>query len=406
MPSSQITVRARDCLDRVGRPHLIGDLLVYRSQDWVVVGLFMGADPITTEIEEYLVLEGRPVEDRGDRGVGERGDGRMDPSRRPRLRSSGAILVAVVAALSLLSGPVGGPVLAQGMHQPQGTQQVQQSQGIPRAQQEYLLGPGDTIAVAVLGDSDLTRTVIIRPDGKINMPLIGDVVAAGQTSVQLSERLATALKVYLRNPQVSVSVTGFHVEKVYVFLVGQVTRTGPVEIEKGWTVMEVMAVAGGVTSRAALRRGTIIRRSTGEAIRLDLERLLLRADRSANMAVEPGDIIIVPALQNRIIVLGLVSKPGTYDLDDGASVLDAIALAGGPEARAQRNNIGVIRRGADGKPTVIRVDMNKIVSGELSQNIAVQDADVIYVPEGAIVRWTDILTWLSGLGLIRSLFGL
>lgn len=60
MVTSQITVRARDCTGRPGRPHLIGDMLGYRGHDWVVVGLFMGADPITTEIEEYLVLEGRP----------------------------------------------------------------------------------------------------------------------------------------------------------------------------------------------------------------------------------------------------------------------------------------------------------------------------------------------------------
>lgn len=66
--TSQITVRARDC---AGRPHLIGDLLAYKGQDWVVVGLFMGADPITSEIEEYLVLEGRPVENRIVGGRGE-----------------------------------------------------------------------------------------------------------------------------------------------------------------------------------------------------------------------------------------------------------------------------------------------------------------------------------------------
>ncbi len=59
MVTSQITVRARDCTGRPGRPFLIGDMLAYRERDWVVVGLFMGADPITSEIEEYLVLEGR-----------------------------------------------------------------------------------------------------------------------------------------------------------------------------------------------------------------------------------------------------------------------------------------------------------------------------------------------------------
>lgn len=61
--NSQITVRARDCVDRPNRSPFIGDVLAYKGQDWVIVGLFMGADPITTEVEEYLVLEGRHVKD-------------------------------------------------------------------------------------------------------------------------------------------------------------------------------------------------------------------------------------------------------------------------------------------------------------------------------------------------------
>jgi hypothetical protein len=63
---SQITVRARDCLGRIQRPSFIGDVLAYRGQEWVIVGLFMGADPITSEVDEYLVLEGRHSD--GERG--------------------------------------------------------------------------------------------------------------------------------------------------------------------------------------------------------------------------------------------------------------------------------------------------------------------------------------------------
>jgi len=63
--TSQITVRARDCESRPNRFHYIGDQMTYRGQEWVIVGLFMGADPITSEVEEYLVLEGRVLEERG-----------------------------------------------------------------------------------------------------------------------------------------------------------------------------------------------------------------------------------------------------------------------------------------------------------------------------------------------------
>lgn len=267
---------------------------------------------------------------------------------------------------------------------------------------EYTLGPGDSIEITVLGEPDLTRTVSVRPDGRINLPLIGDVEAAGLTPTQLSERIATALRSYLKNPQVAVSVREF--QRAYVYLVGQVTRPGPVEIQRGWTVLEVMGVAGGVTPRAATRRASLIRRGTGQTISIDLDRLLSKGDRTANVAVEPGDIIMVPTLQTRVLVLGAVRSPGAYDLDDGARLLDALASAGGTADRAGIGNIGVIRNGPDGKPAVTSVDLNRILRGDATLNVPLQAEDVVYVPQGPLVQWLDVLAWLSGLGLVRSVF--
>ncbi len=274
-----------------------------------------------------------------------------------------------------------------------------------QAPAEYVLTPGDSVEITVLGEPDLTRTVTIRPDGKINLPLIGDVIAAGSTPTQLAERITTSLRAFLRNPQVSVSVREFRVERTFVYLVGQFVRPGPVEIQKGWTLMEVMAVAGGVTPRAALRRASIIRRGTGQTIGVDLDKLLLRGDRAADVAVEANDIIILPTLDIRVLVLGHVRSPGAYDLEDEARVLDAIARAGGTAERAATNNIGVIRNGPGGKPVVATVNMDKIVAGNGSENILLQNQDVVYVPAGPLVRWMDILAWLGGLGLVRTLTG-
>jgi polysaccharide export outer membrane protein len=296
-------------------------------------------------------------------------------------------LGVVVVLVSMFSGSVLTPLA------------VAVAQPVP----EYVLAPGDTIEILVLGDSDLTRSAIIRPDGRINLPLVGDVLAAGLTTTQLAERLTQVLKAYLRSPQISVTVRTF--QRASVYLLGQFTRPGTLEIQPGWTLMEAIASAGGVTGRAALTRATLIRRSTGQTINLDLERLLLRGDRSANMPLEPGDIVMVPMLQNRVLVLGGVRGPGAHDLDDGARVIDALARAGGPAAGAAANNIGVIRNGADGKAVVTRVDMTRIVRGDNTQNILVQDGDIVYVPEGPGVSWTNILFYLSGVGLLRGLLG-
>lgn len=269
--------------------------------------------------------------------------------------------------------------------------------------QSYVLTPGDSVDVSVFGEPTLSRTVTIRPDGKITLPLVGDVDAAGQTPSQLADRIANALKTYLKAPQVSVTVSGF--QRAQVYLVGAVTRPGPVDIQAGWTVFEVFAMAGGVTPRAALRRATLTRRTTGQSFALDLDRLLVKGDRSADFPVEAGDVIMVPALQGRILVLGAVRSPGPYDVDEGARFIDVIAMAGGPADRAATNNIGIIRNLPEGKATVTPVDMNKILRGDMSQNVLLQHQDIVYVPQGALVRWGDILAWLSGYSLVRTVFG-
>jgi polysaccharide export outer membrane protein len=269
--------------------------------------------------------------------------------------------------------------------------------------QDYVLAAGDSVDITVFGEPTLSRTVTIRPDGRITLPLVGDVQAAGLTPAQLAERITGALKTYLRSPQVSVTVASVGHPQVY--LVGAVVRPGPVDIQKGWTVFEVFAAAGGVTPRAALRRATLSRRATGQTFALDLERLLVKGDRSDDIVVQAGDIIMVPALQNRILVLGAVRTPGPYDVDEGARFIDALALAGGPESRAGTNNIGVIRNLPEGRATVTTVDMSKILRGDMSQNVVLQHQDIIYVPQGPLVRWTDVIAWLSGYSIVRSVFG-
>lgn len=269
--------------------------------------------------------------------------------------------------------------------------------------QDYVLTPGDSVDVSVFGEPSVSRTVTIRPDGKITLPLIGEIEAAGLTPPQLADRITTALKTYLKTPQVSVTVSGF--QRAQVYLVGAVTRPGPVDIQRGWTVFEVFAMAGGVTPRAALRRATLTRRTTGQSFALDLDRLLVKGDRSADFPVEAGDVIMVPALQGRILVLGAVRSPGPYDVDEGARFIDVIAMAGGPADRAAINNIGIIRNLPEGKATVTPVDMNRILRGDMSQNVVLQHQDIVYIPQGALVRWGDILAWLSGYSLVRAVFG-
>jgi len=274
---------------------------------------------------------------------------------------------------------------------------------------EYLLGPLDVLDITVFGEADLTRTVTVRPDGKISFPLIGEMLVTGLTASQVAEKLTVSLKVFLKNPRVTVTVSQARPDAVrlFVYLVGQVKIPGAYEFRTGWTVMEAIAQAGGLTPKAALRKAVLIRRAASQTQPLDLERIVLQGDQSANVSLQPGDVILVPEFLNRVLVWGAVRSPGPYDLNEGARVLDALLAAGGPDVKAAVESVGIIRQTADGKRVVAAtVNLTRILKhADESQNVLLQHADIVYVPVSNKVTWQDILSYISGFSLIRALFG-
>jgi len=162
----------------------------------------------------------------------------------------------------------------------------------------YVIGPEDVLEIAVWGNPDVTRTVPVRPDGKISLPLLNDVQAAGLTPMQLRAILAGSLEQYMAAPMLSVIVREVHSLKVTV--IGEVKTPGRYELRSRSTVLEVLAMAGGLSQYAARARITILRRD-GDAVRelsYDFEKITARAGpRNAgreNFCVQSGDIILVP----------------------------------------------------------------------------------------------------------------
>jgi polysaccharide export outer membrane protein len=162
----------------------------------------------------------------------------------------------------------------------------------------YVIGPEDVLEIAVWGNTDVTRTVPVRPDGKISLPLLNDVQAAGLTPMQLRAALAGLFERYMPAPMLSVIVREVHSFKVTV--IGEVKTPGRYELRSRSTVLDVLAMAGGLSQYAARARITILRRD-GEAVKelsYDFEKITARAaPRNAgqeNFCVQPGDIILVP----------------------------------------------------------------------------------------------------------------
>src|SRR5205085_6430203 len=166
------------------------------------------------------------------------------------------------------------------------------------ADSQYVIGPEDVLDIAVWSNTDVSRTVPVRPDGMISLPLLNDVHAAGLTPMQLRTTLVSALEKYMPSPTVSVIVREVHSFKVSV--IGEVKTPGRYELRSRTTVLDVLAMAGGLSQYASRARITILRRE-GTAVRevpYDFEKITAKTGPKAagqeNFCVQPGDIIVVP----------------------------------------------------------------------------------------------------------------
>lgn len=160
----------------------------------------------------------------------------------------------------------------------------------------YVIGAGDTLGIVVWRNPELSTSVPVRPDGKISTPLVDELVAQGKTSTQIAREIEKRLSAYVRDPVVTVVVTGFtgpFSEQIRV--VGQAVRPQFLPFRQRMTVLDVMIAAGGLTDFADGNGASIVRTSEGnKQYSVRLGDLIKRGDVSANVEMRPGDILIIP----------------------------------------------------------------------------------------------------------------
>ena len=163
---------------------------------------------------------------------------------------------------------------------------------------DYVIGLGDSLSVFVWRNEDLATTVAVRPDGKISLPLVDDMPAAGKTPSQLATDIEIVLAEFIRTPEVSINVNTFGVgayeNQIRIVGAGAV-RPQSIPYREGLTLLDVV-IEVGLAEFAAGDRAKLVRRVDGEVTetRVRLERLINRGDLSQNLALEPGDILMIP----------------------------------------------------------------------------------------------------------------
>jgi polysaccharide export outer membrane protein len=162
---------------------------------------------------------------------------------------------------------------------------------------EYVIGPGDDLNVFVYRAPELSAVVPVRPDGRISTPLAADVLADGRTPSELARALEARLSAFVKQPNVTVMVTGFvGPPRRQIRVIGEVAQPLELPYRKGLTILDVMIAAKGVTQFAAANRALIIRQEPGGAktFNVRLGDLLNDGDISQNVAMQPGDTVFVP----------------------------------------------------------------------------------------------------------------
>jgi polysaccharide export outer membrane protein len=159
---------------------------------------------------------------------------------------------------------------------------------------EYVIGPNDTLSVVFWRDKDMSADVVVRPDGNITLPLLNDIQAAGLTPEQLRERILTEARRYIEDPSPTVVVKEINSRKV--FITGMVEKPGPYSIAAPMTVLQLIAIAGGLKEFADDKRILVMRTDNGRqlAYAFDYRELLKGKNLRQNINLKPGDTVVVP----------------------------------------------------------------------------------------------------------------
>lgn len=162
---------------------------------------------------------------------------------------------------------------------------------------DYTIGPEDVLEITVWRNTDLSKVVAVRPDGRISLPLIGDVGAAGRTAAQLADAIAEKLKEFKENPQVSIVVK--EVNSYAIYVLGEVTKPGKYPLKSKTTLLQAITLASGFTPAAARNKIVVFR--FGELggkdtkIKASYDDIIMRDESPQNIQLKPGDTIVVPS---------------------------------------------------------------------------------------------------------------
>jgi polysaccharide export outer membrane protein len=249
---------------------------------------------------------------------------------------------------------------------------------------DYKIRSGDILDVTVFGEPSLTQPLLkVLPGGAVVEPLVGEVTVGGLTPTQAGGAIASALKRYLRHPQVTVAVE--QLGPVDVYVLGNVKLPGKYLVEPQSRLMDAIAAAGGLGPTDGDYPQARVSTAGGDAKSVSLQQLFKGGDLSQNLPVLPDTTIYIPSpITFNVQVLGAVDHAGDVTLHEGDGIVVAVARAGNsPNISSDLNHVSVRHTEPDGKVTTQTVNVYEILkTGDSSKEVPLHKGDIVYVPQG------------------------
>jgi len=287
---------------------------------------------------------------------------------------------------------------------------------------DYKIGPEDLVEISVFEDEKLNKTVRVSSQGNISLPLLGILRVKGLTANELEKEIRDLLaEKYFQDPHVSVFIKEYRNQRISV--IGAVERPGVFDVTGQKTVLDMLAMAGGLkgeSDRAAGQLLFLIRPATLEALEegkakpreeldkpasntfvIDLEELLIGGDLTLNLPLSHGDVINVP-ISGKFFVGGEVNRPGGFPIGKKITLGQAIALAGGLSSKAAGSETKLFRYSEKGTGReIFSYNVPKILKGE-DEDVYLKENDIIIVPKSGVkavlVEFRDTIRGIFGVG--------
>ncbi len=253
----------------------------------------------------------------------------------------------------------------------------------PVLAQDYIVGGGDLLRVSVWDVPKLSVDVVVRPDGKITLPAVGDVVAAGMTPTRLANEIKKVLGKVVKKPMVTLTVVEVTNNRIYV--AGGGVPSQVVAVPNQITLFQFLCRFDSF-AETDLQRAFVMRGD--KRIKSNFEGLFLGGNFSEDIQLEPDDVVFLPNIRdNKVYVVGAVNEPKYVYYRSGLKVLDAILEAGGFNEFADVGDVVIIRQQilSDGKINKfeLQADIKALLKGkDLRQNIFLKPGDYVNVKEG------------------------